>query len=462
MDNPYNDNNINIDELNINDLTIIDILNLLSLSTNDLITKKEEEIIKIINIRINNLKEKFKKLNLTSYVDLFEKIKNKFNTDTNIDNNTNNNSNTNNINNNSNIQGIDTSNYESQANIVLENDDQNNEINYLTNYTKYSNYLGKIVRKFINKTLVLDSRYRDNYLNTISSDFNFTLKEPIKNVIELKLLDIEIKNSFYPINQPHLNNYFWIKIYDNNNNTYFYLYIFLKDAWYHDIQIVTLLNTNLNNIGITFLSFELNKTLYNNHHYGNNKIKIINTDNNYSIELNFNNIPISNFINIDNDDFTKVIYKIDYDLTDYDYFYNTPSNNDIKSRLGFMFGFYKETYLFTDSIISDRVVDLTGSRYFYVFLNDFSNNFNSTLFPPFENYNLNNNLFCKITNTVEPFTLNNNTIGVNNLIKNSRYYNGPINLEKIQLKILDEFGRIVDFNGYDLSISLDLKIIYSN
>ena len=438
MNNPYNKTDI---DLNIDNYSIIDILELLDINTKELLTISDDKIKEIISIRINKLKNKFKLLDLPNYVKFFDQINKKILYDDNDNDNDNSDY--------SNIYGNNVTNIESQKNIVIDNiDSKKKEINFLTNFSKHSDYLGKFYRNFIDKTIIIDSRYRDNYKNTDSCNFIFTLKEPIKNIIELKLLDIEFKNSFYPINSDHENNFFWIKITNNTDSSYKYLYIYLKDNWYDDHQLINLINSNLNINNI------------NNKIYGNKKINIINSNDNYTIELNFNAIQITNFEYLDYNDQTIIMYLIEDN--DYDIYYNTNSNNDIKSCLGFMFGFIKQYYSFTDNLYSENIIDLTGPRYFYLYVNEYSNNFNSTLFPPFQNYNINNYILTKISKNEDPYILNHYSTNLYNFNKPPRLYNGPINIEKIEIKIFDEFGRIMNLNGYDICISFNIKYLYVN
>jgi hypothetical protein len=42
-----------------------------------------------------------------------------------------------------------------------------------------------------------------------------------------------------------------------------------------------------------------------------------------------------------------------------------------------------------------------------------------------------------------------------------RYYFGPVNITKIQIKLVDEFSRLVDLNYGDFSFTLRLTTIYS-
>ena len=56
-----------------------------------------------------------------------------------------------------------------------------------------------------------------------------------------------------------------------------------------------------------------------------------------------------------------------------------------------------------------------------------------------------------------------NTIVIDNAsdrIFKEREYFGPVRLEKFNIRILDKFGDIVDFNYNDFSLVLELQILY--
>jgi hypothetical protein len=42
-----------------------------------------------------------------------------------------------------------------------------------------------------------------------------------------------------------------------------------------------------------------------------------------------------------------------------------------------------------------------------------------------------------------------------------RYYFGPVNITKLQIKLVDEFSRLVDLNYSDFSFTLRMTTIYS-
>ena len=42
-----------------------------------------------------------------------------------------------------------------------------------------------------------------------------------------------------------------------------------------------------------------------------------------------------------------------------------------------------------------------------------------------------------------------------------RDYMGPVNLNKFRIKILDKYGNVIDMNNNDISLSLEITILYS-
>ena len=41
-----------------------------------------------------------------------------------------------------------------------------------------------------------------------------------------------------------------------------------------------------------------------------------------------------------------------------------------------------------------------------------------------------------------------------------RIYFGPIDLTKLEIKLFDEFGRLVDINNADYSFTIELELLY--
>ena len=50
----------------------------------------------------------------------------------------------------------------------------------------------------------------------------------------------------------------------------------------------------------------------------------------------------------------------------------------------------------------------------------------------------------------------------NNSLAKIRRYNGPINLSRLQIKIIDKFGTVIDLNNMDYSLTLELELLYES
>lgn len=105
-----------------------------------------------------------------------------------------------------------------------------------------------------------------------------------------------------------------------------------------------------------------------------------------------------------------------------------------------------ESVLETESIYDPLV-----NRYFMLSVNDFQNNHNRCLISPSLSETMaDTNLLSKVySNSSETFYEN-----------PERLYFGPTNISRLHIKLLDEFGRIVDLNNGDFSFTLEIEILY--
>ena len=92
-------------------------------------------------------------------------------------------------------------------------------------------------------------------------------------------------------------------------------------------------------------------------------------------------------------------------------------------------------------------------------VNDYQYNYNET------------NVICFDKSSIEEYTLAkipiiNGKLSLvidennKNPIVRIRQYNGPVNLSKLEIKILDKFGNIINLNFMDFSFSLELEVLY--
>ena len=135
-------------------------------------------------------------------------------------------------------------------------------------------------------------------------------------------------------------------------------------------------------------------------------------------------------------------------------------NQNMMNTFGWISGFRLGNYLNLDNITSEGLFDAGGDRYIYVCINDFQYNSNSSNIVFFDKSILNEDVIAKIPmiNGKLSLIINDN----NNALAKIRRYNGPINLSRLQIKIIDHFGTIIDLNNMDYSMTIELEILYEN
>jgi len=101
-----------------------------------------------------------------------------------------------------------------------------------------------------------------------------------------------------------------------------------------------------------------------------------------------------------------------------------------------------------------------GPRYVYLVVDDYNNNVNNSYFAAFNSSILNKNILARISIHGSVFSI----MSDSSLILKSlpRQYFGPIDIQKLQIQLLDEYGRILDLNNMDFSFALKLECLYSN
>jgi len=52
--------------------------------------------------------------------------------------------------------------------------------------------------------------------------------------------------------------------------------------------------------------------------------------------------------------------------------------------------------------------------------------------------------------------------GLSTQINRQRSYFGPVDIERLEIKLLDEYGRIIDLNNMDWYVALTMECLYEN
>ena len=126
--------------------------------------------------------------------------------------------------------------------------------------------------------------------------------------------------------------------------------------------------------------------------------------------------------------------------------------------LGWKIGFRKGIYIDSSGCTGEGCADFSGPHYLYLVLNDFNNNVENNFYCSFAHSIMSKNILARITVPVGSFQL----IAQNNLnlITFPRQYYGPVDIQKIQVQLLDEYGRVVHLNHMDYSFCMTMQRVY--
>jgi len=318
-----------------------------------------------------------------------------------------------------------------------------------------------INRKTVTKMYTVDTRFRTNYYTTTSTNFLVEIPEEQKRVIEMKLSDIEIPTTYYTFNNAYENNYMWMRIIliDNTSQTgesRDYLYIYIPEGNYSTSKFINTLNSQIKQYSeyqdIT-VAYDLSFVDGVAEGTGRVSFKYVGT-NIKSVEINFSAPPILNQYS------TRKIINISENnsfLSLYSRTYFVP----LIERFGWILGFRNALYDTTgnnNTILSESILDITGPKYVYLSVDDHRMGVN-TDFKICNVSQIPNTILARIAIKVPQFSIQiENDLSV---YAESRYYYGPVNITKLDIKLLDEHGRIVDLNSRDFSFTLKLTVIYS-
>jgi hypothetical protein len=316
--------------------------------------------------------------------------------------------------------------------------------------------------------LNLNSCFRSNYYQSNPCDFLYMIPSEIKNVTSMRLVSIEIPNSWYLFSNLKKNNVFEI-VFDvpanfNNNgtktNTTCAYIIEIPEGNYDTETLQEFLNSSYfyeapssseyKKTYLKYIKFSINK--YNL----KTTFELVNLPKSSSSSSSTSSISSNHGDSDDEYDICNEKDRLRFSLK-----FSQGINQNIMNTFGWIIGFRSGNYINIDEIIiSEGLFDAGGDRYIYVCINDFQYNNNPLNMVCFDKSVFNEDVIAKIpmVNGKLSLIINDN----NNALAKVRRYNGPVNLSRLQIKIVDHFGTIIDLNNMDFSMTIELQLLYEN
>jgi len=91
-------------------------------------------------------------------------------------------------------------------------------------------------------------------------------------------------------------------------------------------------------------------------------------------------------------------------------------------------------------------------------IDDFNNNVNSHFVNPLNKSLMTSNILARIAMKSASFSiLMENDF---NMISEPRKYFGPVDIQKMKIQLVDEYGKIIQMNNSDFSFCINLKMLY--
>lgn len=268
----------------------------------------------------------------------------------------------------------------------------------------YEGDLNPLSKRTIVQNINIDTRFRDNYVTSSAGNFHFDLPMTFSNVLSMQLTAFEPPSSgFFNITREHENNFLFISL--NTGITKPYI---LADGLYTETSIIDALNVLGLTDGIVF-----------------------------SLDINSKKCTIKNILG----DSFNVNFAGDS--------LGTP----LPLKLGWMLGFRVEMYTNETIYVSESSIDIVNPRYMYLVIDDFNNNVSNGFFSAFNSSILNKNILARIS-------VKNVLAGNLNMVSTRREYFGPVDIKKMRVQLLDEYGRIIYTHRLDYSFCISFNIVY--
>lgn len=321
-------------------------------------------------------------------------------------------------------------------------------------------YINPINVRSTIQAINIDTRFRPDYYKTRSTDFTIKLPSIQKKVVGLRVGSIEMPMSYHGISR------------GQGNNTMLIIDSGSTNAW-----LVTLPDGNYE------ISFQKESNASHIETAMNNAIALatpgtIITNGNFS-EGNGNTIKLNplNDICFTVDRISgRSIFAVPadgsegaFDTNGFTLRFNVDNDGklnmdtNIQLRLGWQLGFRVAQYK-GKSAVSEGICATSGPRYAFLSIDDKQKNVGNSFIAAFANSSMDSNIITRINLSAVMDDVGvykgTNDPGLNNQLNRTREYFGPVDIMNLSIKLLDEYGRIIDLNNMDWSFALSFEKLY--
>lgn len=350
-------------------------------------------------------------------------------------------------------------------------------------------YLNPINVKTTITGMNIDSRFRDNYYSTRASNYVLHLPQRQKKVVSLRIATTEIPVSWYAVSRRRGDANFVIRTtkaapISGTNNAFDYSDItnlsesnnINLNGNYYTAWLVTLPDGNYEmdfqkESNAEDIRTAINKAIslaqpgYMHEEtgifYGDASGTNLNPENDICFDI-LRVSGRSSFAIPSNgsSQFSTEGYAIEFAVSE-----NGSLNlsENIQLRLGWQLGFRLGRYQ-AFSMLSEGVCMLSGPRYIFVAIEDGQKNTGNSFIAAYSQSSLDKNIMTRINaaNLMDDVGVFKSASdpGLSNQLNRTREYFGPVNIDRLRISLLDEYGRELELNNMDWSMTLVFEHLY--
>ena len=328
-------------------------------------------------------------------------------------------------------------------------------------------YLNPINVRTITQAISIDSRFRPNYYSSKSTNFSMSLPSIQKNVVSMRVASIELPLTYYAVSRTLGNATFLII--DNSGG------LITDNSW-----LVTLPDGNYENkFSKSSMAFSIDAAM--NNAIANSQLGTFTVS---TGQFTPSTIPTTS---------PPIKYALDqisgrsvFSSTatssptshQYTFRFNTDTQGNqnmdttIQLRLGWQLGFRSAEYITNvnagskpyGSIVSEGICLVVGPRYGFISIEDYQKNTGPAYIIAYSDSILQDSIISRINLAALQSNVgvyqSSGDPGLTNEMNRTREYFGPVDIQRLQIALYDEFGRVIDLNNMDWSFTLNFERLY--
>ena len=358
----------------------------------------------------------------------------------------------------------------SAHNILM--DKNNNPGKNIDDYGTIRGVINPLLTNTILRGVSIDSRFRDNYYTTKSTDLHINLPFRLDNVISYRVVSITLPLTFYNISQSYGNNVIIFNVYKPSNpnagsliDTY---KMILPDGCYNTTENIA--------INSSCLEVVINNYLEHSPDSPNNGNSGLNLR--YTIDRTSGKSIFAQDLSVTTPAATtpyyfEIITNVEYNLNSQTAEVNYDTN--LMLRLGWVLGYRASKYSSSNtnppatsvygSIVSEGICFTKFPLYGFISIDDYNKNANDYFVSVYSKSISVPNIISKVN-----FTQFLETSGAfqaaqgdstSNAINRQKRFFGPVMIQKLRVTLYDDLGRILDLNNMDWALELSFECVYN-